>query len=433
MTPAADTFSFPYNTGKSAIAGSDVRTFGLRPTEDSPNVNVVATDPRGSKVFQINKSGLKSISLGGATAAAVSLMTPAQAQSSGVETVVVTGSRIPQQGLISATPVTAVSAQEIKNEGTTNVENLLNNLPSVFADQGSAASNAASGTASVNLRDLSPKRTLVLIDGKRLMPGDPDALSHATGGVADIDVIAAALVERVEVETGGASAVYGSDAVAGVVNFILRKDFEGVEVDGQYSIAENGNSHITAADFPINAGTPYPGAPKDVWDGGTGDVTVLLGVNSADGKGNVTLYGSVESQQKVLESQRDFSACSAAVNFPSGPGAGNPPSNGFACVGSSTTRAASSRASTPAMPFPLALPALPTRHRFHWVRRPQARSGPRGRRFNFAPFNYLQRPDIRYNFGAQGHYDISNRAEFYSLRDVHGRPHDRAGRTGRCL
>jgi len=366
-------------------------------------------------VFQINKSSLKSVLLlGGATAAAVSLMTPAQAQSSGVETVVVTGSRIPQQGLVSATPVTAVSAQEIKNEGTTNVENLLNNLPSVFADQGSMASNAASGTASVNLRDLAPKRTLVLIDGKRLMPGDPDALSHATGGVADINMIPAALVERVEVETGGASAVYGSDAVAGVVNFILRKDFEGVEIDGQYSIAENGNSHITAADFPINAGTPYPGAPKDVWDGGTGNVSVLLGVNSADGKGNVTLYGSIESQQAILESQRDFSACSSAVNFPSGPGAGGLPSNGFACVGSSTTPRGKFTSVDVGNAVALKVPGYPKGTSVSFGPTTTGAVGPTGPSFNFAPFNYLQRPDTRYNFGAQGHYDISNHVEFYS-------------------
>src|SRR5271170_4009723 len=142
--------------------------------------------------------------------AAVGLSEPAFAQDQSTEIVVVTGSRIPQQGLYAPSPVTAVGQQEMKFEGTTGVQTLLNNLPSVFADQTSGVSNASTGTATVNLRGLGAIRTLVLVNGTRLMPGDPKA------PVADLNEIPASLVDHVEVLSGGASAVYGSDALAGV-------------------------------------------------------------------------------------------------------------------------------------------------------------------------------------------------------------------------
>src|SRR5581483_1915554 len=141
--------------------------------------------------------------LGAASAAVVGLSVPAAAQDQTVETVVVTGSRIPQTGLYSSSPVTAVGQQEMKFEGTTNVENLLNNLPEAFADFGQNESNGATGTATVNLRNLGCARTLVLVDGKRLMPGD-NAVP-----CADLNQIPAALIDHIDVVTGGASAVYG--------------------------------------------------------------------------------------------------------------------------------------------------------------------------------------------------------------------------------
>src|SRR3569623_1495615 len=152
-----------------------------------------------------------------------------------VKEVVITGSRIPQPGLTSSSPLSVINDQEVKLQGTTTAENLVNSLPSVFASYGSEVSNGSTGTATVNLRGLGTQRTLVLIDGKRLMPGDP-ALP-----VADLNQIPATLIDRVEVVTGGASAVYGSDAIAGVVNFIMKKDFEGLRLDSQYSIYQHNN------------------------------------------------------------------------------------------------------------------------------------------------------------------------------------------------
>ncbi len=131
-----------------------------------------------------------------------------------------------------AAPVTVVTDQDVKLSGSTRVEDVLNQLPSVGAAQASGVSNGATGTAEVDLRYLGAKRSLVLVNGRRLMPGDPNSANQS----ADLNVIPSALIRRAEVLTGGASSVYGADAVAGVVNFIMDTSFEGVRFDGNWSI-----------------------------------------------------------------------------------------------------------------------------------------------------------------------------------------------------
>ncbi len=153
--------------------------------------------------------------------------------------VVVTGSRIKQPALDAASPVTTVTSAEIQQVGTPRIEDILNQLPQVVGDMGSALANGATGAATVSLRGLGCQRTLVLIDGRRLMPGDP-----TSGGTscADLNQIPSDLVERVDILTGGASAVYGADAVAGVVNFVMNDHFEGVRFianDGFYNHSQH--------------------------------------------------------------------------------------------------------------------------------------------------------------------------------------------------
>ena len=163
-----------------------------------------------------------------ATGIALSLMAGhsayAQQATEKIEKIEVTGSRIPAPNLEGASPVTSFDAAAIKVDGLRNVEDILNNLPQVFADIGSTASNGATGTASVNLRNLGATRTLVLVDGKRLPAGDPGFYP------TDLNQIPAPLVKRVDILTGGASSVYGSDAIAGVVNFVMNDNFQGVQV-----------------------------------------------------------------------------------------------------------------------------------------------------------------------------------------------------------
>ena len=160
--------------------------------------------------------------------ASATLVTPGIAVAQdGDDQIIVTGSRIPAANAIAASPVTTIGNVEFDIRGQTRVEDLINTLPQAFAAQGSNTSNGATGTAQVDLRGLGPNRTLVLIDGRRMSYGSP--ISSAP----DLNQVPGALVERVEILTGGASAAYGSDAIAGVVNFIMIDDFEGVRFDGQ--------------------------------------------------------------------------------------------------------------------------------------------------------------------------------------------------------
>lgn len=332
----------------------------------------------------------RSLLLGAASAAAIAIASPAAAQGQNVETVVVTGSRIPQVGLYSSSPVTALGQQALQLSGSTKVENLLNNLPSVLASNSSTDSNGASGTATVDLRGLGVNRTLVLVNGNRLMPGDP-----YTGSAADLNTIPSALVERVEVLTGGASAVYGSDAIAGVVNFIMRKDFEGVELDGSYSIHNIPNGQKYAN--PL--GVDYTPAPTNWWGGATKNLSLLLGTNTSDGKGNITVYASYRNVQPVLEKNADFASCALWSDF----------NSSLYCGGSSNYnrwRSFDNRASanpngtdtatdlfggTPGVLTPFA-----------------------GQYYNYGPLNYLMRNDERYTGGYFAHYKVNKALDVYS-------------------
>ena len=193
-----------------------------------------------------------------------------------IEEVVVTGSRIPRKDIVANSPVSVISSDEIKLSTAVEVDRLLDSLPQTVGSNGPTTNNPGNGTATVNLRNLGTVRTLVLVNGRRFV-------GESTTGVVDLNNIPPALIERVEVVTGGASAVYGSDAMAGVVNFILKRDFEGVEVGSQYGITQEGDSDR------IN-------------------VDLTLGTNFADGKGNVTLYGNYFKRERTLAAARDFAA-----------------------------------------------------------------------------------------------------------------------------
>jgi iron complex outermembrane recepter protein len=321
--------------------------------------------------------------LAAATSAFAADAGAAPASDTAVGEVVVTGSRIPQPNLTSVSPVTAVGAQEMQFRGTSNVSDLLNSLPQAYVDQSGGASNGASGTATVNLRNLGSVRTLVLVDGTRLPPADTAAPSP------DLNMIPSALVDRVEVLTGGASAVYGSDAVAGVVNFIMKKNLEGIRVDAQYGFYQHGQ-HNSAMQALLNSnGTAIP---ADAADGGTATVSVALGVNAPDDKGNITAYFGYSHTNAVTQDKRDYSACAILTN--SG-------DDSHLCGGSTTVpQGKFQRVDIPgqAKYFGTSTGAL-------------ASSAPL---YNYAPTNYYQRPDERYQAGYYAHYDINEHLEVYS-------------------
>src|SRR5688572_25937928 len=175
------------------------------------------------------------------------------------DTVVVTGSRIVTPNLQSISPVTALSSEEIVRTGRSSIEDVINELPQVFAAQGANVSNGSNGTATVNLRGLGTNRTLVLVNGRRLGPGDPGSTTFAS----DINMIPTALVERVELLTGGASSVYGADAVGGVVNFIINRKFEGIKIGAGYSFFNHKNDDDFSQELNEAEGFALPSSTEN--------------------------------------------------------------------------------------------------------------------------------------------------------------------------
>lgn len=199
----------------------------------------------------------------------------AAADTKNEETIVVTGSRIPHPDLDSNSPVSVISSEAIKLTATNETDRILSALPQVAGATG-AGTNLGSGSATVNLRNLGAVRTLVMINGRRVVGSTPD-------GVVDINMIPPALLARVDVLTGGASAVYGSDAMAGVVNFVLRDDFTGIQLGADAGISDRGDARHYQ--FDLTAGTNFGG-----------------------GRGNIAFYASYYDRDAVYASRRAYSS-----------------------------------------------------------------------------------------------------------------------------
>ena len=193
-----------------------------------------------------------------------------------IEEIVVTGTRIRDPNVVSSSQITTVQAEDIADRGITRVEDYLNDLPQVSPGQAITASNGASGTATVNVRNLGCARTLVLINGQRLAPG-----TTGGGNCADLNSIPTLLLERVEVLTGGASSVYGSDAVAGVVNFILDDDFEGFRASYMHSRYQHTNDNDEFRELVRSY--DYQVADGDVVTGETDKVALASAAASSTG------------------------------------------------------------------------------------------------------------------------------------------------------
>lgn len=321
------------------------------------------------------------------TAAAAQADQPSQ-----VSDIVVTGSRLRQPNLTTTSPVTQVTGEDIDVQGVTRVEDLVSQLPQAFAAQNSTVANGASGTATVSLRNLGSSRTLVLIDGKRMGYGSPQ------DDAADLNQIPGQMVERVEVLTGGASAVYGSDAIAGVVNFIMRRNFEGIEIDAQYGFNQHNNDYdgvgnlrnVIAGRAETNP-SQFKLPDDNVYTGFSREVNILMGMNAPDDRGNITLYAGYRKNNKVLGRDYDYSSCSL----------GGQSGESFTCGGSGTSfpgqftdfdeYAYTVDANGNFIPYQSSLHA-----------------------YNFGPLNYFQRPDERYTLGAFGHYNVTDKIEVYT-------------------
>jgi iron complex outermembrane recepter protein len=275
------------------------------------------------------------------------------------ERVEITGSRIRTLGATSNSPITSVSAEEFNSSAPVAVEEVIRSLPSAIPAIGPGTNNGSNGTASIDLRGLGTNRTLVLINGRRLVPA-------TLGGVVDTNSIPVALLDRIDVVTGGASAVYGADAVAGVVNFMLKRNFTGLDARTTYGVSEQGDAKRYRTD-------------------------VTLGANLAEGRGNVALSFGTSRTEALTQGERSFGEFQIAST------------NG--ARGGSTIGVPASYGGIPA---PL------TGNQIIDYATGGLRAFTTADEYNFNPLNYYVTPLERTQMSAIGRFTINEHAEAYA-------------------
>jgi iron complex outermembrane receptor protein len=323
---------------------------------------------------------------------------PSNAAPPVIEEIVVTGSRIASPNAASASPIQVVTSKEILATGKNDITDIINQLPQIFnndlgQDLGNRTSGltTAGGVSTADLRGLGPNRTLVLVDGRRLGQGSP--YTAIASPAPDLDQIPAVLVERIEVLTGGASTVYGSDAIAGVVNFILKRNFQGLQFDTQLG-EDWHNQHNRYMQGLLQAAgtTPLSG---NIQDGRNRTFSVIAGTNFADDRGNLTGYLTYLHADPVVSGDRDFGQCQLTENRDA---LGNVISN--FCFGSSNSNRFT----------PLSGPNANTRYAVvgnNFVPWGTATTSPPNA-YNSQPFIYLAREDDRYQAGLMAHVDSTD-------------------------
>jgi outer membrane receptor protein involved in Fe transport len=306
-----------------------------------------------------------------------------------IEEIVTTGSRIvTQDGFGRTSPVTVVGQDDIESLGLTRLEDVLNSLPSVETGLHSFDANGITGTASIDLRGLGSFRTLVLMNGRRMQPGGVTATS------VDINQIPAAMIERVEVLTGGASATYGADAVTGVVNFIMRR-MDGVEFSVGTSGYQHDNDNKLLRPLMDARNFTYP-------DGGSGlggnayNVDVVMGGDFADGRGNATAWATWRKNDEMLQAERDYGSC--------------------ALSNSATSCGGSANAIVPNFFIAPALDGVSDYSVSEFLTlQPDGSLAPYDGTnvYNYAPVNHFMRPDERWSIGAIIDYELNENATVY--------------------
>lgn len=270
--------------------------------------------------------------------------------------VVITGSLIKNPNLEQATPVIAVGADEIDLRQSNVAEELLRELPGVTPSIGSAVNNGNGGASFVNLRNLGSNRNVVLLDGVRLAPAE-------LNGRFDLNNVPLALIERVDVLTGGASTTYGADAVSGVVNFITRRNFSGIEANVSNQITEKGDGHTFRAD-------------------------VTIGANFDDGRGNAVFSVGYQESDPVYQGARTSGVNALSSTSGGGGGSGTAVPSRFSLPGLGTRQVnAAGTAFNPTTAFTA---------------------------FNFNPYNIYQTPFKRYNMYGAANYEVSDAVEVYT-------------------
>ncbi len=303
-------------------------------------------------------------------------------------TIIVTGSLIKNPNLTRSAPVNVTTSEEINLKQTNVAEDLLRDIPGIVPNIGSAVNNGNGGASFVDLRGLGSNRNIVLLDGARIAP------SGLVGRV-DLNNIPLALVDRVEVLTGGASTTYGADAISGVVNFITKRDFTGIEATASNQLTQRGDGKYFRTD-------------------------VTIGGNFADGKGNATLSVGFQESDPVYQGDREFGAfnISSFTGNVSGSGTTVPSRfTGTRTVVTGTTNPNTLPAFSGFDPVTgLLIPVVGgannpgSRQILPSNGTAVAQYAP----FNFNPYNIYQTPFRRYNIFGTAHYEVSPALEVYT-------------------
>jgi iron complex outermembrane recepter protein len=308
--------------------------------------------------------------------------------------ITVTGSRIARRDLTSTSPLAVVQDEEFTLSGAVNVEQVLNTLPQVIPGTTSFSNNPGGGVATLNLRGLGTQRNLVLVNGRRYIFFDPNQ-------IVDLNTIPQFLLDSVDVVTGGASAVYGSDALTGVVNFRLRTDLEGIVAGAQYNITEEG-------------------------DGRRYNAYVALGSQLADGRGHVAVFGEYYNRGSIFQGDRAFSRSTLSDDFAGNlvpGGSAGVPQGRFVAAATITlaARDMNGDGDTTDPGEPAVTPNIAAGTNFvgggaFFFAPGQQRAfggsaGPDG--YNFAPSNYLMVPQERWTLGGYGEFEIARNINAY--------------------
>ena len=337
------------------------------------------------------------------------LISPLMAQEDVLEEVVVTGTRITADGYESVSPVDVITFDEITATGVTRLEDMLNTLPQIETSQTAGfGPSGATGTSSLDLRGLGASRTLVILNGRRL------GMGSIYDETPDIGQIPISLLERVDVLTGGASAVYGSDAMAGAVNFITR-EVEGVEISVMKAgyRTDTGKTSSDVTDRISAKGYPYPS--DIVNDGGTTSYDIVMGTGSTNG--HITMYARHAENEKVSNADRAFSSCALSVSGTSCSGSANTPVPHFdmyplLTITASGTEVTSTGASKYTVGKETTFYGIDLFGQLQSDGSILDSSQGTGR-YNYAAVAMLALPNVRDSVGAIGRYTLSNRFETY--------------------
>jgi len=281
-----------------------------------------------------------------------------------LEEVIVTGTRIARRDFNTPSPLTTVGQELIEFTNQPTLEDTLNQMPQVFPAFGRASNNPGSGTAQVDLRGFGAGRTLVLLNGRRVAPA-------GVGNDVDLNNIPRFLIERVEIITGGTSAVYGSDAIAGVVNFISKSDFTGFGAEAGYSVTEKG-------------------------DADTFEANVAWGSELSGGAGNIAAYANYVDREPVLAGSREFTRYAWFDDWE-----GNLVQGGSSSIPAGLI-------TWPRVDFgngPKMVTFEDDGSPREYINEQDA--------YNYQPVNYLQIPLTRYAAGAMGYHEVSESFEAY--------------------